>query len=57
MKDSGIGGIGEIPADWTVVPLKYLVTFMPHDKTNLHDKDIVGYLPMERLHTGWMTPT
>lgn len=57
MKDSGSEKIGEIPVDWTVVPLKYLVTFMPHDKMDLHDEDTVGYLPMEQLHTGWMTPT
>lgn len=38
MKDSGVEWLGDIPADWTASPLKYLVTFRSGgtpDKSNL----------------------
>ena len=27
MKDSGVEWIGEIPEDWDIVPIKYLVSY------------------------------
>lgn len=54
MKDSGIKWIGKIPKNWDVERLKYHACFNPNtDLPDLSDNDVVSFVPMDRLKTGF----
>ncbi|WP_094607181.1 hypothetical protein SPSIL_058140 [Sporomusa silvacetica DSM 10669] len=56
MKDSGIEWIGEIPENWEVNRIKYLIEFNPKYTGKLLDFEEVSFLPMECLKNGFMIP-
>ena len=55
MKDSGIGGVGEVPEEWGLKPIKYLVstpvTDGPHETPTLYDEGI-PFLSAESVKNG-----
>lgn len=54
LKNSGIEWIGEIPRNWNVERLKYHACFNPNtDLPDLSDNDVVSFVPMDRLKTGF----
>lgn len=55
MKDSGVAWIGEIPANWKIVPLKSLFSFgkgLPITKENLEDTGI-PVISYGQIHAKW----
>lgn len=55
MKDSGVAWIGEIPANWKIVPLKSLFSFgkgLPITKDNLEDTGI-PVISYGQIHAKW----
>lgn len=56
MKDSGIPWIGKIPEDWKIDKIKYISKFNPGCSRHFDRHESVGYLPMECLKHGYMTP-
>lgn len=55
MKDSGVEWIGEIPANWKIVPLKSLFSFgkgLPITKDNLEDTGI-PVISYGQIHAKW----
>lgn len=56
MKDSGIPWIGKIPEDWKIDKIKYISKFNPGYSRHFDRHESVGYLPMECLKHGYMTP-
>lgn len=56
-KDSGITRIGSIPADWSIIRLKYVVEFEPScSKPNISPEGMVSYAPMECIRTDRRIP-
>ena len=54
MKDSGIGWIGEIPAEWTASKIKYCTEFAPSCNTShLSEDSLVTFTPMECIKNGY----
>lgn len=52
-KGSGIKWLGDIPKDWTLVPLKYLALLNPRKSGFVGDTDqVCSFIPMEKLRTG-----
>ena len=56
MKDSGIPWIGKIPENWKIDKIKYISKFNPGCSRHFDRHESVGYLPMECLKHGYMTP-
>lgn len=56
MKDSGIEWIGEIPEEWGNQKIKYVATLSPRINYSFCRKKPVGYVPMECVKNGYMTP-
>lgn len=57
MKDSGIEWIGEIPANWEIIRLKYIVEFEPKcDFSTLGTESVITYAPMENIKNGYYIP-
>lgn len=56
MKDSGIPWIGKIPEGWKIDKIKYISKFNPGCSRHFERHESVGYLPMECLKHGYMTP-
>lgn len=56
MKDSGIPWIGKIPEGWKIDKIKYISKFNPGCSRHFDRHESVGYLPMECLKHGYMTP-
>ncbi len=56
MKDSGIPWIGKIPEGWKIDKIKYISKFNPGCSRHFDHYESVGYLPMECLKHGFMTP-
>lgn len=53
MKDSGVEWIGEIPSQWKLVRMKYLIDFMPKcDYSFCKEDTLVTFTPMECIRTG-----
>lgn len=57
MKDSGVPLIGEIPKEWSISRLKYIVQFEPKcDKSMFKDDTLITYAPMECIKNGYYIP-
>ncbi|MGN0918147.1 MAG: restriction endonuclease subunit S [Oxalobacter sp.] len=56
MKDSGIEWIGQIPEGWGLSKIKHVTRFSPPVDFNVDQDTEIGYLPMECLKNGNMTP-
>lgn len=56
MKDSGIEWIGLIPEGWGLSKIKHVTRFSPPVDFNVDQDTEIGYLPMECLKNGNMTP-
>ena len=56
MKDSGIQWIGKIPANWSLSKIKLICKMNPNPDKGVFKLDTVGYVPMDCLHHGYVTP-
>lgn len=56
MRDSSVSWIGNIPNNWEIVKLKTVCKINPNPEKDVFKLNTVGYVPMECLGSGVVTP-
>lgn len=52
-RDSGVSGLGNVPSEWQVAPLKYFVELNPSQAVKIRkSNELCSFVPMENLKMG-----